>query len=316
MSYITRQQIKTDKPIRYNNIDAKTLPSANIPADSVAAIGSVRMIQGGTFICAIPNSVMHKPLARALVASPYTAGTTSVIVSNPTVFKPGDTLYTLAPPGLAPTAELAAIRGEPTALGTVVSVNGLNRPQIFTVTPAAPTIGNIFTLIIEGATLTFVATAATVASITAGLKKAFDSMKNSYSSLENIAVTDNSTALTITGDDGQIFTLAASVAPGEAATEGTLTASVTQPVGALTITPASATNGNAAIGTKIGTTNDIVIGILDRTYYLTDVESGVDHDIVVAPYNSAMLYRNALPYLDADVVDQLKELSYTPAYGV
>ncbi|MDD2565975.1 MAG: hypothetical protein PHZ26_03465, partial [Candidatus Gracilibacteria bacterium] len=95
----------------------------------------------------------------------------------------------------------------------IVVDNASNTPvaavaQISTVTPANVEVGDTFTATINGVAVSFVATVATVANVTAGLTAAI----NLSAQAANVTATDSTTHVTITSDiAGTAFTIAASV---------------------------------------------------------------------------------------------------------
>jgi hypothetical protein len=95
-----------------------------------------------------------------------------------------------------------------------------------TVTPANVGVGNTFTVTTNGKSITFVATAATVGNVTAGLFAAISASQEPE--WRQLAATDNLTNLLITGpDDGTPFTQTSSATGGTASlTTATATASV------------------------------------------------------------------------------------------
>jgi trimeric autotransporter adhesin len=99
-------------------------------------------------------------------------------------------------------------------------------PQVDSLTPASVGIGNSFSAVINGKTVTFVATAATVANVTAGLSAAMAA--STEPEFRQVTAVDNTTNILVTGPDtGTPFTLTASASGGTA----TLTrAAVTAPV--------------------------------------------------------------------------------------
>lgn len=316
MANIFTFPIEADVRILYNNIGTKNLPSANIHADSVSSVGGNKHIPAGSFISVIKGTSLHRATPRGKIISKYTAGQTSVIVKNPSVFKPGDILYLISPPGTPRYQELQSIRsGSAPVFGTVTAVDGSSSKQVTTITPSTVAVGNVITLIISDITLTYIVTDATIAVVTAGLKKAFDQLKGNASSLEFLSAEATSTTLKISSSQsGHIFEVKASGSNGSAGSPPTIATAITQGIGALTITP-GAGNAAAEVGTKLGSIDDVIVGITAHTHYFTDPETNQDKDIVIAPYNAAMINLKALPYIDADIVEQVQELSYTPPYG-
>ena len=85
--------------------------------------------------------------------------------------------------------------------------------QVNTITPASVTVGNIFTVTINGKSVSFTATAATVANVTAGLSAACNA--STYPEFTEITFTDATTKINATADTaGKPFTQTSSAAQG------------------------------------------------------------------------------------------------------
>jgi hypothetical protein len=98
--------------------------------------------------------------------------------------------------------------------------------QVNTVTPASVTIGNVFTLTINGKAVTFTATAATVANVTAGLVAAVTA--STIPEFQEVTATDGTTVLTLTANTpGKPFTQTSSSATGTGSGGHSLTTSTT-----------------------------------------------------------------------------------------
>jgi hypothetical protein len=85
--------------------------------------------------------------------------------------------------------------------------------QVNTITPASVTVGNVFTLTINGKSLSFTATAATIANVTAGLAAAVAA--SSIAEFQELDAADNTTNLTLTArTPGVPFTQTSNSATG------------------------------------------------------------------------------------------------------
>ncbi len=85
--------------------------------------------------------------------------------------------------------------------------------QVNTVTPDTVTVGNTFSLVCNGKTITFTATAATVANVTAGLVALVNA--STIAEFQEVTATDNTTAFTLTArKPGVNFTITSSAATG------------------------------------------------------------------------------------------------------
>lgn len=88
-------------------------------------------------------------------------------------------------------------------------------PQVNTITPASVGIGNVFNVTINGKTVSFVATAVTVANVTAGLVAALQA--STEPEFQEVAWADNTTNVLATGPaDGTPFTQTSSATGGTA----------------------------------------------------------------------------------------------------
>lgn len=89
--------------------------------------------------------------------------------------------------------------------------------QVDSVTPANVNIGNTFTVTVNNKEVTFTATAATVANVTAGLSAAITAAAATDPEFAELTATDNTTNILVTGpSDGTPFTLTASATGGTA----------------------------------------------------------------------------------------------------
>ena len=155
-----------------------------------------------------------------------------------------------------------------------------------------------------------------VATVTAGLRDAYEKIRSTSSKLGEIdAVASDTELKLISNEPGFIFTAKGTAEPGTAANTPKMTVQVSQPVGALTITPNPAGSGTPAeVGTKIGTIGDTIIAFINHTEILNE---GIEHlpkDRSIGVFNGGMVYSLAMPYLDADIVAQLTKVSWTPPY--
>lgn len=305
---LTRKTYKIEKPILYNNIGAESFAQETMEPDDVARIGGYRRIIAGSFLS------RGRLLPRAEIISPYTSGQGQVIVNNPSVFKIGDVLRVIgtATPN-AYQESLGVATGTAPLFATVTGFDRTFLYQKTTIIPNSVAVGNIFTVEIDGINISFAALTTSNADVVNGLLAQFNQMRAPVSILNDLRLTATATQLTIEHQlPREIFKVRTMVAQGAAATTGTLTAQVTEPVGALLITP-QAGNGNQVIGTKIGTITDIPTGIITEEYYLTD-DDGMDRAINISGYTSAGVNTKALPYLDGDIVARTK-LTFVPPYG-
>lgn len=85
----------------------------------------------------------------------------------------------------------------------------LARSQVTTATPANVVIGDVFTLTVNGKSVSFTATAATVANVTAGLAAAWEAETDP--AVAEITATDSTTHVTLTGAAGVPFTVSAGI---------------------------------------------------------------------------------------------------------
>ena len=295
-----------DPPILSTNVGSENAYHCTIEDSDVATIADKKELPAGIFLCKKIGG--HRPLARSLVLAPYTGGATILVVETPQVFKVGDVLRVIGTPGQTRYEEDAAVKNATAvALGTVTAINALSQKQITTVTFASVAVGNIFTLTINDAAISFIATAASNQNVADGLAAALVKAQSRSSSLAEIEATTPGGVLTLTTKDpGMIFSVSASVAQGTGGSLGTATVAVTQPIGALTITPQGGAP-SLAIGSKVGTIGDVVVGVLANSVDFTN-----DLFRSIAPYSAGIVYEKALPYLDGDIRAQLPKLTFTP----
>lgn len=265
---LTRYAYKLERPILYNNVNTERLYGRYIVPTDIAKIGGYRRV--------IPGSILtntNRILPRSKIISPYASDATTVIVSNPWAFKVGDALKVIGTPTSTPTAENSSVVGATAAaFGVVSAISLLDGPQTTTVTIASPAIGNIFTLVVDGASISFTAVATTAADVASALKSLFDAQKSQTSTWADIDASVTAAVITFTHRyPAEVFAVSSNIIQGAGGSTGTATVAVTAAIGALTITP-TATNGNQIIGTKIGTITDIPLGIITHEFYLSDDE--------------------------------------------
>lgn len=295
-----------DPPILADLSNTENAFSCCIEEADIPSISGSKSVPAGVFL-AKKSTGGHRPLGRAKILAPYTSGETVVIVESPQVFKIGDVLRVIGTPGQTRYTEDTAVKAATAPLfGTVTAIDSLAQKQITTVTFASVAVGNVFTVLINDVPISFVATAASNQNVADGLKAAIIKAQSGSSPLEEIRITTPGGVLTLTTDlEGTIFTTSATVAQGVAATTGTAVVDVTSAIGTLTITPQGG-NASLAIGAKIGTIGDVIVGVLGSTISLYD---GDQH---IAPYSAGIVYINALPYIDGDIMAQLPKLTFIP----
>ena len=296
----------SDPPIIAVNTNTEAAFSCCLEESDIPSIAGSKSVPAGDFL-AKKSTGGHRPLGRSKILAPYVSGETVVIVECPQVFKIGDVLRYIAAPGVSRYTEETAIRAATAPLfGTVTGIDSLNQRQITTVTFASVAVGNIFTVSINGVPISYTATAASNQNVADGLKTAITKAQSGSSPLEEIRVTTPGGVLTLTTDqEGIIFTTAVTVAQGVAGTLGTAVADVSTAIGTLTITPQGG-NASLAIGAKIGTIGDVVVGVLNNSISL------YDGDQFIAPYSGGVVYIDALPYIDGDIQTQLPKLTFIP----
>ena len=284
MSIITRYSYRIEKPVLYNNLNTQRLYGALISPNNIAKVGGYERIPEGSFL-----AVGQRLLPRGRLISPYNSGDSTITVANPYVFKPGDSLKLIGTPTSTPLQEsTAVINATAPAFGTVVSISASGGPQVTTISPNSVAVDNIFTLFIDEAPLTYTAINTNNADVVNGLISAFLSSKSNTSSWEDIQMTATGGGNTLQISyiySREIFVVRGSVAQGSGSTTGSMAIQVTQPVGQVTITPASG-NTSLDIGSKIGTITDTPLGVITHEFYLTDYE-GTDREVALAAYDQA-----------------------------
>lgn len=295
-----------DPPILSTNIGSENAFHCTIEAADVATIAGEQELPAGTFLCKKAGG--HRPLARSRVLAPYTSGATQLVVENPHFFKVGDVLRVIGTPGQTRYEEENAVKNATAPLfGTVTAINSLNQKQITTVTFASVAVGNVFTILINDVPISFTATAASNQNVADGLALALTKAQTGSSPIEEIEASAPGGVLTLTTrQPGYIFSVSASVSQGTGGSLGTATVAVPTPIGAITITPQGG-NATLAIGAKVGTIGDVVVGVLANS-----VDFSADEYRHIAPYSAGLIYIKALPYIDGDIMAQLPKLTYTP----
>ena len=306
MSYLTTKHYSLDRPVLYNNVNTNNLFNSYIKPENLSLVGGYKKIPAGSWL-----AEGDRPLDRAIVISPYTAGETKLKVNNPWAFLPGDVLHIIGDATNNAIAERNAVdNATAPILGTVTSVDAGSSPMITTITPSAVAVDDIFKLKIEEIEVSFTATTTNVADVTKGLYDQLVTyhMQSDHSTLEAINITDNGTDLTITAKEpGLIF-----MATGQVVGSGGLAIAVADGIGTLNIS-LGAGNANLDIGAKIGSIDKKTLGIIASTMYLTDSDN-LDRTADCAPYDMANIYCHAMIYLDGSLVNNHPTLKFIPSY--
>lgn len=305
MAYLNRKSYRLEKQVLYNNVGTNSLYGQHIKPENIATVGGYKRIFEGSVWT---NKGILK---RASLVSPYTAGGDTLIVNYPYPFAVGDVLYEIGTSTEDAIAENGAIvSGSATELGTVTAISQIENYQATEVTLNSIVVNDVISFDIEGQTVSYTATTTDIAEILKGLKKQFTGgLRSHHSVLDFLEITEDGTKLSLTAKEpGEIFTV-----KGEVLGTGTVEIEVTKPVGALTITPAAGNNSHE-IGAKIGTIDQVPLGIIANQFYLSDDE-GLPTIADIAAYDTANIYKRALPYLDGQVVAAIPTLKYIPVYG-
>lgn len=158
-------------------------------------------------------------------------------------------------------------------MATLVWVgNAAARQQVSTLTPANVEIGDVFTATINGKSISFTATAATVANVTAGLTAAWNA--STIAEFAEITASDSTTHVTLTSDsdEGEPFTVTTSVSNA----------------GAFTVTVATVRAGSAGVNQK--QTITLVGGPTSGTFTVThagNTTAGIAFDASAATFETA-----------------------------
>ena len=305
MAYLTRKVYRIDNAVLYNNCNTNNLYGQIVPGSDIGRIGDAAIIYQGSIW------TDKGVLARANLISPYTSGDTTIIVHNPYPFKVGDVLYEIGDGSEDIMAESQAVNGGTAqTLGTITAIDNAQNYQITEITPGEIAVGDIFNLDLLGQTASFIAATTNVADVTAGLKdNLLNRMRSHHSLIDCLEVTEDGTKLVLTAKEpGEIFTVRGSVVG-----TGQLAIAVTNSVGAITITP-DAGNNSHAVGAKIGRIDQYPLGVIGKSYYLTDSE-GLNKTVDIAAYDTANINRKALHYLDGQIVTSLSTIKLIPTYG-
>lgn len=309
MSFLTRYAYKMDRPILYGDTVTERLHGRYITPTDIPKIGGHRRILPGTIL---GNN--NRPVSRSKIISPYTSNGTSVIVSNPWAHKVGDVLKIISVPGATAAAENTAVAAaSAAAFGTITAISSVGDRQVTTVTIASPAVGNIFSLNIDGITISHTATTTVAADTATALEALYNSQKSQTSTWADLDVAVAGAVLTFTHRYArEIFVISSSVAQGSGGSTGTATVVAISAIGTLTITAAT-DNGNQVIGTKIGTITDVPLGIVTEEYYLTDNELQ-DRATDLSVVTMGAINTLSLPYIDGHIVASLPRLSWMPPY--
>ena len=305
MAYKNIKRYRLDRQVLYNNVGTNSLYGQHIKPDSISSIALYKRIFAGSIWT---NKGILK---RAKVLSPYDGASDRIVVNYPYPFAVGDTVYIIGDSSEDNASEANAVNtASATELGEVTAIDGGNAMQTTELTPSGIAEGDVITVDLEGASYSYVASTTDVAEIVAGIKKAMASgLRSHHSVIDFLDISEDGSKLTLKAkESGETFMVTTNVIGN-----GSLDVEVTSPVGTLTITPSG--SGTALeVGAKIGTIDQVPLGIIAHEFYLSD-DDGLDTIADIAAYDTANVYKRALPYLDGQVVSSIPTLKYIPAYG-
>jgi hypothetical protein len=305
--YLTQKRYRLTRSILYDGLNTNALYAQIIYPDILTRVGRYKRLLPGTFW-----AQDKLPLRRAEVLSPYNAGDTTLFVNNPHIFAVGDPLYEIGSETPDLNAEKNAIENATAQLlGTITAIDASQKRQTTRITPAAIADGDTYTF--EMAGLPLVVTVDQGSTLPQFLEKIQTTIlrlgvgNNIVESLEFDF--SSGTYLDITAKEiDEIFKTTGSVSG-----TGTLSIQVVDAVGQITITP-DAGNNNQNIGAKIGRIDQYPVGIITQDHIFED-DDGIEKGQNVTIYDRANIYRDALPYLDGQIVRAVQQLKYQPMYG-
>lgn len=310
MVYYYQKRYRQEKPVMYNNIGTKELYGAFINPERIATIGGEKLVIEGSFLT--PDGGV---LARARTLGRYN-GDGKIYVSNPYPFAPGQSLRVIGEPKADQYAEYqAVVTGTAPVLGTVTRVVSDLVKQTLSLTPIGLVPGNIIDAWIDWIPVTYAVISEDISEIVQGLKKAISSIRGTFLTLNDLELNATDTALEISAKEpGDIFSVLPGVSQGSAATVGSVRTEVLSGVGCIEFEPDPGAPSALRASSRIGTIDEIPLGVIAHAYYLSDSEGG-PRPRDLAAYNEGMVNRRSLPYLDGHLIQSIPGLSYMPHYG-
>lgn len=284
--------------------------NTDILAESLATVAGMKLVKAGSIFC-----TDGKQLKRSSLLTDAASGTTTLYVTNPWAFSPGDVLKVIGVPGDTPAAELAAITGATgAAVGTIQSIDSTQEYQNSRITLDSAVIGNVINVDILGMVASYVVKTAVLADELIGLANAIRKVTGSSESVRYISVAPQATYLEINvGSAKTIVEFSATIAAGTAGSTAVLTTSTTTGLGRITLTAALAAAFRA--GTKIGTLNQIPQAIWDNEWDFGTYPNAIAVEQAITPCYGGQFYLDALPYIDGQVVSRLPQAAFIPAYA-
>lgn len=255
-----------------------------------------------------------KILKRSKLLTDAAAADTGVYVTNPWAFAIGDVLKVIAAPNTSAAAELAAITGGTGAnLGTITGIESAIDTQINRLTLGTAVVGNIITISFLGVVASYQVASAVVADENVKLAAAITKAIASCDSLRYVSVKSMGSYVKIESTQAkQIVEFAVSIAQGTGASLAVLTTSTDKGLGRLTLsTPLAAP---LTQGTKIGTVNQVPLGIFDGEYDFTDYLNTIPTEHAITPCYGGQFYLDAMPYIDGQITKELVQAKFIPAY--
>lgn len=238
------------------------------------------------------NAINANNNVNGTVTASNLAGTTTVVLI--TANNKNTNTVTLSSTAASTTANVAALAG-----GAAATAAGY---QVVRVTPAGSiTIGNVFTVVVSGLSISYTATAATVANVTAGLTAAINA---SSSVAAIVTASDVGTWMNLTA---VAATTAAPVITSSVAAGTQVTSVGVTNTASTTLTATGyGVNSNATVsGSATGQTVTVGSGSLDTPTLKTGSGYTPDAQFVVGGTSSVIAYFNFISNNNAAIIEEI-----------
>lgn len=295
--------------LRLQSFETETL------ATSISQIAGQKLVRAGAIIC-----TDGKLLKRAVTLNSIATGDSLVYVNNPWAFSVGDRLKAIStvPGGDTAAQELAAINAlasnpDPNAglIGVVSAIEQSESTQTSRIEILSPVVvGNILTVNFYGVSVVY-----PVASVAEAINELAAEITKRLAATENyryVNISKGSNYIELQSTQPKVMLeFVASVSQGTAGSVGAIRTTISKGLGRITLA-APVTASNIA-GIKIGVIGQTPLGIFDTEFDLGEYLNGIPIEQSITPLYGGQFYSKALPYVDGQIVDKLKQAAWIPA---
>jgi hypothetical protein len=286
-------------------------------AASITQIAGQKLVRAGAIIC-----TDGKLLKRARMMNDTFTGGSTIYVNNPWAFSVGDRLKGIANASDSAAQELTGINDiinspDPNVgfIGEIASIETGVTTQISRISMGVSTTvpGNIITMNFYGLNIIHEITTTSIATEIERLARELSAKLATVENYRYVEVTNTATYIQLESKQPRmVLEFQAILSLGTATVRGALDVAITKGIGAITLVDPLTTN-NTRQGVKIGTVNQTPVGIFDTEFDFGDYLNGIAPEQAITPLYGGQFYSKALPYLDGQIIDKLKQANWIPA---